>query len=226
MATCRNGRATHVIDFGDHDQALRAVGVATRGARRTRRGNPEGEECAARLGGRRSKNRACESGRAVGRHGPVQTPVCTLRQQLNCDCLRPLAAVVHEPVAKAAAAVEVARQQLAHLLGVAVLRQRREPDQVGEHHRDEAALRHGIRRMGGGGSGRKTAEECSSAQVAEAIARRGGDPQVRALRLDLAAESAGELACPGRNVTKELAHLGEACTELGIAYFDRHHRVL
>ena len=37
-------------------------------------------------------------------------------------------------------AVEVAREQLAHLLRVARLRQRREADQVGEQHRDQAAL--------------------------------------------------------------------------------------
>src|SRR5206468_2233225 len=38
------------------------------------------------------------------------------------------------------ARVEVLRQQLAHLLGVAGLRERREPDEVGEQHRDEPPL--------------------------------------------------------------------------------------
>ena len=42
----------------------------------------------------------------------------------------------------------------------------------------------------------------------------------------LAAERAGELACPRRNVAEEIAHVGEARTELGIADFHRHHRVL
>src|SRR5207244_8429988 len=45
-------------------------------------------------------------------------------------------------------------------------------------------------------------------------------------RCDLAAESAHELARPGGHVAYKLTHLGQPCTELGIAYFDRHHRVL
>ena len=36
--------------------------------------------------------------------------------------------------------LEVARQEVAHLLGVAVLRQRREADEVGEEHGDESSL--------------------------------------------------------------------------------------
>src|SRR5205823_10004029 len=52
-----------------------------------------------------------------------------------------------------AAAVEVAREQLTHVLGVAPLRQRREPDQVGEEDRDEAPFRsrRGDRRRWGSG---------------------------------------------------------------------------
>ena len=46
-----------------------------------------------------------------------------------------------------AARVEVAREQLAHLLGVAALGQRREADEVGEEHRDEPPL--GRRRVAG-----------------------------------------------------------------------------
>src|SRR4051812_34135320 len=42
----------------------------------------------------------------------------------------------------------------------------------------------------------------------------------------LAAESADELARPGVHVAKKLAHLGQACSELGIPYLDGHHRVL
>ena len=48
--------------------------------------------------------------------------------------------------------VEVAREQLASVLGVAALRERREPDQIGEHDRHESAFGDGWQR-GFGGSG-------------------------------------------------------------------------
>src|SRR5581483_8025308 len=47
---------------------------------------------------------------------------------------------------QAAAAVEIAREELAHLLGVARLRQGREADEVGEEDGDEPALGSRLRR--------------------------------------------------------------------------------
>ena len=65
------------------------------------------------------------SGRAPHRHD------CVADELLDSAAVQP-----DQPAAR----VEVARKELAHLLRVAPLRQRREADQIGEQHRDEAPL--------------------------------------------------------------------------------------
>ena len=66
------------------------------------------------------------------------------------------------------AGLEVAREQLAHLLRVSRLGQRREPDQVREEHRYEPAL--GRRRLTRGGSGRRGGRVRSRRQRRAALA--------------------------------------------------------
>jgi hypothetical protein len=86
----------------------------------------------------------------------------------------------HTPVEldQPSARVEVARQQLAHLLRVTRLRQGREPDEVGEQHRNEPALGNGLGRCRSGRDRRRRRRrgEWSAALAAEALVRFVGSP--------------------------------------------------
>src|SRR5581483_6275043 len=65
-------------------------------------------------------------------------------------------------------------EQLAHLFRIARLRERREADEVGEQHRDDAALGHGLRRRC------RRLPEWGAACAAEALAGAGDVPAGRA----------------------------------------------
>src|SRR5206468_2118765 len=90
-----------------------------------------------------------------------------------------------------AARVEVAREQLANLFRVARLGERREPDQVGEEDRDEAAL--GRRRCGGGRGG-LAAGQGGTAFAAELRSGRVRRPALRAGERQGAAAFEAELS--------------------------------
>jgi hypothetical protein len=84
------------------------------------------------------------------------------------------------------AALEVTRQQFAYLFGIAVLAQRREPDEIREQHRHEATLGNLDLHRGRGPDGRRAAAgtgEWRSAFAAETIPRLGGCPTRRARNL-------------------------------------------
>src|SRR5439155_4502486 len=113
-----------------------------------------------------------------GAHGPLRVVLlrdgrpATRHNRVAYELLHRAAVALDQ----AAAGVEVAGQQLAHLLGVARLRERRETDQVGEEHRHQTAFGSGclsLRRRGGwrlaNGRGSVTAQ-LGTALLAERVA--------------------------------------------------------
>ena len=134
--------------------------------------------------------------------------------------------------------VEIARQGLADVLGITLLRERREPDEIREQHRDEAAFRDGLSRGAEGGhTGRvhtvargrgvaraaraadagcstcRGAIESRAAGPAEALARRVGRPAARAAgrerRATVAAEPLIGLRGGATRVTGQEGHSGK-----------------
>ena len=79
-----------------------------------------------------------------------------------------------------ACGVEVRRQELADLLGVAILGERREPDEIAEEHRDKSPLR--LRRGGGRLTGERGATFAAEAvlRLVRRPARRAGEGERRA----------------------------------------------
>ncbi|HVS62198.1 MAG TPA: hypothetical protein VMT85_01720 [Thermoanaerobaculia bacterium] len=92
-----------------------------------------------------------------------------------------------------AGGLEIMGQQVAHVLGVPLLRQRREADEVGEEHADQASLGGGQcrRRHGRGGRlgqrGAAVAAELRAWRVRGAAARAGDGQPLPALAAELAA---------------------------------------
>ena len=90
------------------------------------------------------------------------------------------------------ARVEVAREELAHILGVAALGEGREAEQVGEQDRNQAALRSRCRRLGSDPSCRWRGE-CRSAFAAELLTGLVRSPTGRASTCQNSAALGAEL---------------------------------
>ena len=134
--------------------------------------SPSAETAATRSSAARTARSASSSvavGRSPDRHHRV------------ADELLDRAAVERD---QPAARVEVARQKLAHLLGVARLRERREADEVGEEHRDEPALRRQAppARAGGCGLAERRAAFAAERVVRDRRPRRRPGSRARAAR--------------------------------------------
>src|SRR5205823_409781 len=110
--------------------------------------------------------------------------------------------------------LEVAGQQLAHLFGVPALGERGEADEIGEEHRDDAALDTRGRRMSTSRNGGPV--ERAAALTAEALVRLVRRAAGRALDKERRSTPRAELA-PRTIDTTTGGALGPFCCDLGHA---------